>query len=706
MFGNYRRVVTILPRFSLLISVLGFTVFLTTVSVAKDEPIVFAGDKNFPPYQFLRNQEVSGFDVEVAQAVGEILDRPVRFRLTEWNQAIENLRAGRVDAMVGMSYSTRRDATFDFGSPYLTQSFSLFVRTRSETNDIHDLHGKNLLIQEGSVVRSEFDDTGAKPNFVTVRNGPTAIRKLSAGLHHAALVSRTQGLYLMQQYNYDNLRIVSGEIHPHPYSFAVFNGNQSLLEDLNYGLNKLKKTSRYQNIYDRWFSRKDSRPLELWKAAFFTVFPGLVLLAGIASSTYYTIRLRDYWIGMTLVVLLIMFSHQLIEFWGWIHEGTFVEGTMKEIPETFVNVLGSGLFLILALSRKSAVDTSNQLQETREMVEEKKNYLEGIINSAQQMIFVKNWDGEFQIANEQVAEMYDARRDELIGRTDAYFNPDTEEVDSFLEADREVMRSGEVKEISEEPVTNQRTGETRWFHTLKVPLFTDRPIEDRQVLGVSTDVTERKQFREDLEESLREKETLLGEIHHRVKNNLQIVQSMLRMEMREADQGQSAIQDCINRIYSMALLHEKLYQTGDLDENDLSAYFEELCQYLKQAVGKTVGDVDISISVDLDSVPIGEAVSFGLVINELVANSLEHGYREGASGHIEVSLRKSKNPYLITVKDDGNGFPTGMDIEEIQSTGMRIVNSIVEYEFAGEVNFHENGGVTAELILFPQEKTG
>lgn len=335
----------------------------------------------------------------------------------------------------------------------------------------------------------------------------------------------------------------------------------------------------------------------------------------------------------------------------------------------------------------------------QEELEKQKDFLQTIIDSAPIFIFVKDWNGVFQIANEELADFYDATPDDLLGQTDADFNPNKNEVETFLEDDREVMRSGETKVIPEEPVTDLRTGETHWFQTTKVPLFTDQPVEERQVLGVATEITEKKNIREQLEQSLQEKELLLGEIHHRVKNNLQIIQSILSMEIREREGENPALEDCINRIYSMALLHEKLYQSDTLDEGDISSYFDQLCQHLKDAVGTQASDVEISVTVDLGSIPIKDAVSCGLVVNELVTNALQHGFREGKQGCINVSFRSEEDGYQITVEDNGHGLPEGADITDVQSTGMRIIRSIVEYEFQGDLNFQDDDGVTVTVTL-------
>ena len=171
-----------------------------------------------------------------------------------------------------------------------------------------------------------------------------------------------------------------------------------------------------------------------------------------------------------------------------------------------MNVLGSALFLMLALSRKWALNTSSHLEETKQRVSEQKNYLQGIFNSARELIFVKDWDGNFQIANEALADFYDTTPEKLLGQNEADINPNVDEVEGFLEDDREVMRSEESKTFQEQPVTHLRTGETHWFHTTKVPLFTDKPLKQRQILVVATDITERKQMQEDLEASLQEKE--------------------------------------------------------------------------------------------------------------------------------------------------------------------------------------------------------
>lgn len=332
-------------------------------------------------------------------------------------------------------------------------------------------------------------------------------------------------------------------------------------------------------------------------------------------------------------------------------------------------------------------------------LQEQKDYLQKIIDSVPTFIFVKDWNGVYQIANDALADFYDTDPEKIIGQTDADFNPNPEEIESFLEDDREVMRSGESKEIAEKAVTDPRTGETYWFQTIKVPLFLDQPVKKRQVLGISTNITKMKKIRENLEKSLQEKETLLGEIHHRVKNNLQIIQSMLQIEQREADEKNPALEDCINRINSMALLHEKLYRSDQLSKIDISSYFDELCRHLKRASVTEAKNIEIVLSTDFASIPIQEAVSCGLVVNELVTNALQHGFKDAEKGQIDVNFQSHEDGYEITVEDDGHGLPEGVKLADVKSTGMKIIRSIVEYEFKGEIEFQENDGIKVKAIL-------
>jgi PAS domain S-box-containing protein len=181
--------------------------------------------------------------------------------------------------------------------------------------------------------------------------------------------------------------------------------------------------------------------------------------------------------------------------------------------------------------------------------------------------------------------------------------------------------------------------------------------------------------------SLREKEVLLKEIHHRVKNNLQIISSLLNLQSGqiEDERADALFRVSQDRVRSMALIHERLYQSEDLARVDFAEYVRSLVGYLARSYTDLAGRVQVETDVGDVSLGIDAAIPCGLIINELVSNALKHAFPEGGEGRIRVELDGSREDgYCLVVSDDGVGFPEGVDFRETDSLGLQLVTTLVD----------------------------
>jgi PAS domain S-box-containing protein len=255
--------------------------------------------------------------------------------------------------------------------------------------------------------------------------------------------------------------------------------------------------------------------------------------------------------------------------------------------------------------------------------------------------------------------------------------------------------------------------------------------------GGLTDITERKEAEENIRASLREKEVLLKEIHHRVKNNLQIVSSLLFMQSTRTKHPEavSVLRESRNRIRSMALIHERLYQSPNLASVDMGKYTRKLVSDLQHSHITEDSSVRLTLNIEYISLGITEAIPCGLIINELVSNALkhafpkgrgfhgvacgnlssEHGEREGeahtalpgegatrvpvVAGEITIQLLKEGASHItLTVSDNGTGFPESLDFRKSPSLGLTLISSLVE-QLHGTIELDRRGG-TAFTITF------
>jgi two-component sensor histidine kinase len=190
---------------------------------------------------------------------------------------------------------------------------------------------------------------------------------------------------------------------------------------------------------------------------------------------------------------------------------------------------------------------------------------------------------------------------------------------------------------------------------------------------------ELRESEERLRASLGEKEVLLKEIHHRVKNNTQVISSLLALQAeRSPDETvRTVLRDVTHRVRSMAMVHEKLYESADLAQVDFAQYARSLLGYLWSAHGNVAAGVRLTLDLEPVTLPVNSAVPCGLILNELVSNALKHAFSDCREGEVAVSLRSSAQGRVrLSVRDNGKGMPAGFDWRGARSLGLRLVQML------------------------------
>ena len=236
--------------------------------------------------------------------------------------------------------------------------------------------------------------------------------------------------------------------------------------------------------------------------------------------------------------------------------------------------------------------------------------------------------------------------------------------------------------------------------------YTSTPVRNDtgQITGavvVFRDNTARKLANEKIKASLHEKEVLLKEVHHRVKNNLQIVTSLLNLQMRQTTNPTVAVAltDTKERILSMALLHESLYLGGNLSEIDFAAYVKNLCTHLARSYGATERQIQLVTDVPAVTLNLESAIPCGLLITELVTNALKHAFPTGRAGKIVVTLQPADaGRMVLCVADDGVGFTTETAPAQLESLGMQLIHTLAG-QLGGVIEHESGGGTVFRLIL-------
>jgi PAS domain S-box-containing protein len=327
-----------------------------------------------------------------------------------------------------------------------------------------------------------------------------------------------------------------------------------------------------------------------------------------------------------------------------------------------------------------------------------------LLESAPDGIVVVDATGTIVIVNSQTERLFGYTRQELIGQPVEMLVPDraraTHDHDRLAYATDPTLRpmgagralSGRTKGGEEFPVEISLS-----------PLVTD---EGRMVMSIIRDITERRRAEEIIQASLREKETLLKEIHHRVKNNLQVTSSLLRLQAAAIDEPQARqmFEETESRIRSMALVHEKLYQSTNLSRIDFADYVRSLGELLFQSAVINQENVTLHVSGRDTFLSIDIAVPCGLIINELLSNALKHAFPAGRGGEIYVHLdEQSHERIIVSVRDDGIGMPANFDVNRSGTLGLQLVYGLVQ-QIDGQIAIEHSQRGTGFRIEFPTER--
>jgi len=243
----------------------------------------------------------------------------------------------------------------------------------------------------------------------------------------------------------------------------------------------------------------------------------------------------------------------------------------------------------------------------------------------------------------------------------------------------------------------RKDGEMRWLEILASRIeYQGEPAVQKAFI----DITERKRAEEQIKASLREKEALLKEIHHRVKNNMQIISSLLSLQSHHITDPEllDMFKDSQTRIKSMALVHEKLYQSEDFANINFKEYIKILATHVLQSHG--VDTETIALTIDADSISLGidAAIPCGLIINELVSNSVKHAFPDG-EGEIKITFHALDGNIELIVSDTGVGIPDDIDFTTTDSLGLSLVTLLAEEQLNGKISLDRSRG-TAFCITF------
>jgi PAS domain S-box-containing protein len=315
-------------------------------------------------------------------------------------------------------------------------------------------------------------------------------------------------------------------------------------------------------------------------------------------------------------------------------------------------------------------------------------------------IFMQDCDLRYQLVINPQLGLTEA---DMVGKTDQDFLG-SQDAEKLMTTKRKVLATGEPVQL-ETSLENSK-GETEFFEGAYIPKFDSAGKADG-LIGYFRNTTERKQAEAALQASLREKVSLLQEIHHRVKNNMQVISSLLRLQSRQVENpiAKTVLLDMINRIGSMALVHEHLYRSENLAEVDLATYLRSLCVKLFRALVVTPGVVQLRLDLAPVRLEIDQAIPCGLLVNELIANALKHAFPAGRTGELRVEFQQLAGgaQLRLRVADDGVGLPANFDMQQLTSLGLQLVADLTR-QLGGTLTIGPGPGAAFEVLF--QDRRG
>jgi PAS domain S-box-containing protein len=343
-------------------------------------------------------------------------------------------------------------------------------------------------------------------------------------------------------------------------------------------------------------------------------------------------------------------------------------------------------------------------QALRERTEELNNVLASVSDYL--------WSGELDAEGVWSYRFYSPVVETITGRPPEFFLASPERWLSTIHPDDRVRMEEAFLRVVQRHSTREEAeyrivhsdGTVRWIRdsATAVPLEGGRLRID----GVASDITARKEVErklralvENMRASLREKEVLLREVHHRVKNNLQLITSLLALQagqMRDSAIA-GALTESRNRVRAMALVHENLYRSSDLATIHLAEHVEAICAHLYRSYGIDPNRIALDLRVADVALDLDRSMRCGLIINELVSNALKHAFPDGRSGRIEVELATDPSgECFLTVRDDGAGYPPNLEPRQCGTLGLQLVGDLTE-QLGGTLTLDRDGGTSVRL---------
>ncbi len=410
----------------------------------------------------------------------------------------------------------------------------------------------------------------------------------------------------------------------------------------------------------------------------------------------YKLSIKIKW-SSYLPLLWLSFIYLLL-FWIYTHP----EGSNPNVLILGAVIIITMVFIRQILALEDSNRTRRLLQDNQEILEKREKHLSLITDNMMDLITRTDAKGVYQYVSPSAGKILGYNSQNMLGKKviDFLHPDDLERVISSFKMARYNRSPNEIE------YRYKASGSYIWLETIGTPIF-DHENYLRGFICGSRNINDRKLAEEQIISSLKEKEVLLKEIHHRVKNNMQIISSLLSLQSKHVKNKNemNIFKESQNRVRSMAIIHENLYKSGNLAKINFGEYIQKLVSGLFSSYGINSSIIKLQTNLDDVLIDINTAIPCGLILNELITNSIKHAFPTASGrgplndpfadpekGKMNIILSKEHEDQLkIVVSDNGIGFPEHIDFQNTESLGLQLVNTLVN-QLNGEIELERNNG--------------
>jgi len=643
----------LLPVILVFVFIFAAAFFSTTAAGQEPLSIKVGAYANHPKIYMDANGRVSGFWPDLMEHIAEAENWKIEYIWGTWSEGLDRLESKEIDIMPDVAFTEKRSKLYTFSEDSVLMSWArVYVsKMNAEIQSIADLKNKKIAALKGS----------------TNLDGPDGLREIT----------------------------------------RLFNINCTFLElgDYTEVFKAVEENRADAGITNRNFGNKNANEFNLKKTSI--IFNPINIKFAFpkdAESTPYLAGRINYHIRQLKQDENSIYYRLL----GKYFEAEIAEKTVEVFPVWMGSIL-SGIAVLLVFFVLTIIATRIQVKrKTKELLAERatlqaseERYRSVFENTGTATVILEE-DTTISMANTGFEKLSGYLREEIEGRKKWTEFVTSEDLERMKEYATERRKNGGKAPTKYEFSFIDRQGNIKnVFH------MTGMIPGTRKSVASLMDITARKKAEEEIKRSLREKETLLAEIHHRVKNNMQIISSLLSLQSKdiEDERALSLIKNCEDRIRSMSLVHEKLYLSEDLSSIDFHDYMKDLSARLFQVHRVDSRVLSFSSQIKDVSFNIETAIPLGLIINELISNALKHAFPEGKKGSIAVELTQDKKTeeYILTVTDDGIGFPEVTDYRNTETFGLQLANMLTAEQLHGTMELDRTKG-TSFRIVFKEQK--